>query len=157
LNEVNIYIIKIRQKQQIKESKNNKLINEHISKGSKLSDNLRLLDKKVDNIMEHKPEAGQNKVTEKGEQGCYRFSETEASTGEVLHKRLDSVLFQNSNLSNKIYSKLVNLNDYIDRFRKEKVKYDDSLNKLMTENLDLKSVIAELEVKYKILSNKVNR
>jgi hypothetical protein len=120
-------------------------IEQHITKGQKVMENLKLVENKVDEVLGDEKKSGDKEV--------FRFSQVDTSLMEGMQMKLDNVLFENINQSKGLYERVVGLLGFVDKFKADLRECKEGGNKIMAENLDLKSVIAQLQVRYKLINN----
>jgi hypothetical protein len=126
---------------------------QQIVRGKKILDNLNLIDKKVDQII-NKPEL--NMVYRENEllkNSTFRFTQSE----EQAVNKLDHLLFDDIVHSRKVYQKLEGVEDYLMKVKSEKDSCEEKLKTEINEKLRVKQAMAEMEINYRVQKAKLKR
>lgn len=152
-----------------------------ILKGEKLNQNINLIGDKLDQMSDNENAThveninaphnftatikSNNKVntatdSHKSKSRVSTQSETNSLTAlqsksKEMKSKLDFLLFDNINKTRKIYSRLNSLSNFISSMKVTKTQCEDNLKNHISENLELKEALAELEIKYRL--SKVNK
>lgn len=157
--------------------KNTDNYNNEIIRGSKLKGNLDLIENKLNSIIKsdamlnsemikinNKKDSNTgnfdtikiNRFLEKDSHFSQMNNSTESQIQNLQRKenflktRLDFILFDDLDKTRKIYQKLNIFNNYIQQIFFEKEQCDNKLKKSMTENIELKEALAELEITFRL-------
>ncbi len=75
-------------------------------------------------------------------------------TKDHLIKKLDFILFEDINHSRKLFQMIENILDQINDLKIDKEICESENKKLISETLEMKEALAELEIKFRLLKNK---